>query len=97
MGVSRGAVAQWEMEKGTAPSVVNLSQLAVRTGVAFEWLATGRGAMTIETLRVSEDAPAYADENSAIDSDEQLLLRRFRASSAERKRAILVLLKQGRD
>jgi len=28
---------------GTNPSVSNLAQVAVSTGVRFEWLATGRG------------------------------------------------------
>lgn len=44
IGVSRGAVAQWEMVEGTSPSVENLIALAQRSGMAFEYLATGRGA-----------------------------------------------------
>jgi len=43
LGVSRGAVAQWEMVEGTCPNVENLIALARRTGLAFEYLATGRG------------------------------------------------------
>lgn len=42
-GVQRSAVAQWEREGGTSPSVKHLAQIAVSTGVRFEWLATGRG------------------------------------------------------
>jgi transcriptional regulator with XRE-family HTH domain len=41
--VSRSAVAQWEMAHGTSPSVENLIALARRSGLAFEYLATGRG------------------------------------------------------
>ena len=43
VGVKRSAVAQWESETGTHPSVEHLSKLAVVTGATFEWLATGRG------------------------------------------------------
>lgn len=43
VGVQRSAVAQWESENGTHPSVEHLSKLAVVTGATFEWLATGRG------------------------------------------------------
>lgn len=43
LGISRSAVAQWEMSEGTAPSVENLIALAKRSGLAFEYLATGRG------------------------------------------------------
>lgn len=42
-GVKRSAVAQWEREECTTPSVEHLTQIAVSTGVRFEWLATGRG------------------------------------------------------
>lgn len=43
LGVTRSAVGQWEMAKGTAPSVENLIALAQRSGMAFEYLSTGRG------------------------------------------------------
>jgi transcriptional regulator with XRE-family HTH domain len=44
VGVNRSAVAQWERDRdGTTPSVANLASIAVATGIAFEWLATGRG------------------------------------------------------
>lgn len=42
-GVKRSAVAQWERADCTSPSVEHLAQIAVSTGVRFEWLATGRG------------------------------------------------------
>jgi SOS-response transcriptional repressor LexA len=41
LGVTRGAVGQWET--GTAPSTENLIQAALELDVSFEWLATGRG------------------------------------------------------
>lgn len=42
-GVKRSAVAQWEKVDCTTPSVEHLAQIAIATGVRFEWLATGRG------------------------------------------------------
>ena len=43
VGVSVSAVVQWERPCGTAPQMTNLAAIAQSTGVAFEWLATGRG------------------------------------------------------
>lgn len=42
-GVQRSAVAQWEREENTHPSIKHLALVAVATAVRFEWLATGRG------------------------------------------------------
>ncbi len=42
LGVSRGAVGQWETGQ-TSPATENLSQAAIELTVAFDWLATGRG------------------------------------------------------
>jgi transcriptional regulator with XRE-family HTH domain len=44
VGVCVSAAVQWEHPRGTVPSVSNLLRIAAITGVAFEWLATGRGA-----------------------------------------------------
>ena len=58
LDVHRSAVAQWEREPGgTHPSVGHLSQIAVATKVAFEWLATGRG---------SEHAPAHPAHDARV-------------------------------
>lgn|GEM_PF-1111819 len=43
VGVCVSAAVQWEHPRGTVPSVSNLLRIATITGVAFEWLATGRG------------------------------------------------------
>lgn len=43
LDVKRSAVRQWESAHGTTPNVAHLIRIAVETGVAFEWLATGRG------------------------------------------------------
>jgi transcriptional regulator with XRE-family HTH domain len=60
-GVNRSAVAQWERaEGGTTPSVANLANIAVATRVAFEWLATGRGAHPAHGLEAPTAVIAYA-------------------------------------
>lgn len=42
-GVSRGAVGNWERDQGIKEE--NLELISQKTGVSFEWLATGRGSM----------------------------------------------------
>lgn len=47
-GVKRTAVALWERLNGTNPTAEHLAIIAIKTGVLFEWLATGRGQATAE-------------------------------------------------
>jgi transcriptional regulator with XRE-family HTH domain len=42
LGITRGAVGQWE-SGATEPSDANLRRVAHETGARYEWLATGRG------------------------------------------------------
>jgi transcriptional regulator with XRE-family HTH domain len=42
VGVTRGAVGQWETGT-TEPNDSNLRRIAIETGSSYEWLATGRG------------------------------------------------------
>jgi transcriptional regulator with XRE-family HTH domain len=44
VGVCLSAAVQWELPHGTSPTVTNLAKIATASGVAFEWLATGRGS-----------------------------------------------------
>jgi transcriptional regulator with XRE-family HTH domain len=44
VGVKPSAAVQWELKHGTVPNAENLAKIATVTNVAFEWLATGRGA-----------------------------------------------------
>lgn len=44
--VQRSAVSNWESMRGN-PTVENLATISRITEVAFEWLATGRGPMTL--------------------------------------------------
>lgn len=47
LGVSRGAVSNWESANGCSPSVERLSRVATLCGVSFPWLATGQGPMVV--------------------------------------------------
>lgn len=93
VGVSPTTAIEWE--KGTKrPSVGNLEKLAVVTGVAFEWLSTGRGDMffadTSQAYRIAESS---SQRYEALSPDEALILKAFRRLSDEKKNALLELLK----
>lgn len=92
LGVTRSAVANWEAGVGV-PDMQNLIRIAQISGMSFEYLATGRGPSRMEGGGVGEDLVTYPKEDAAHSGDEVLLLKRFRASSAEKRKAILVLLK----
>ena len=82
IGVGPSAVAQWELPSGTSPTVEHLAHLAMRSGVAFEWLATGRGA--------SLAAPVPAENlATAQDAAEDRLLSTFRRLTRRRRDALL--------
>lgn len=93
LNVSRSAVAQWEMEHGTVPAVENLIALARRTGMRFEYLATGRGDKVF-----GAPIPALDDERATYDalSEQQIrLLECFDALSTRQRGALLELLGSG--
>jgi transcriptional regulator with XRE-family HTH domain len=74
IGVCLSAAVQWEHPKGTSPTVANLARIASACEVAFEWLATGRGPLTL-VVDGPESAPVSA---LAIDPFEERLLRNAR-------------------
>lgn len=88
VGVQRSAVSHWEASPGKSPSAAHLCQLALATGVQFEWLATGRGKMTLSP-EVAMDSVAAADALLVDDSLELRLLAAFR-DSPPRSRVPLV-------
>ena len=92
LGVQRSAVSHWEAQRGK-PSVNHLRQLALLTGVQFEWLATGRGAMTpsSETLF---DSIAAVDAVLVDDPQERRLLSAFRDAPAQSRVPLLELAEQ---
>ena len=86
--VSRSAVGNWESARGrVSPSSERLSELALATGVSYEWLATGRGT----PLAPIDGIPA-ADAEFVDDPGERRLLQAFRACGDQFKQAILVVV-----
>jgi len=47
IGVSRGAVANWEVSERPRPKASHLVEVAITTDVSVEWLATGRGGIAL--------------------------------------------------
>ena len=78
LGVNRSAVAQWERPGGSCPTSGNLCKIAVTTSIPFEWLATGRGRMTVK---------------SEGDDDAQALLLQFYAHDEVEERILVALRK----
>jgi transcriptional regulator with XRE-family HTH domain len=89
VGVRASAAAQWEQQEGTAPSVENLARIAAATGVAFEWLATGRGAMRPGP---QDEAPAVILDAFAQILFEERLLRLGRRVAPRKREALLATL-----
>lgn len=89
VGVRASAAAQWEQHEGTAPSVENLARIAAATGVAFEWLATGRGSMHASP---TDEAPAVVLDTFAQNQFEERLLRMGRRVPPRKREALLATL-----
>lgn len=88
IGVQRSAVSHWEASQGKHPSVDHLRQLALVAGVQFEWLATGRGNMTL-SADTALDSVAAAQGQLIDDPLELRLIAAFREAPI-RARAPLV-------
>ena len=88
LGVSRSAVGNWESARGGVhPSSERLAELALATGVSYEWLATGRG-----TPQAPSDGIPAADAEFVDDPVERRLLEGFRACSEQFRQAILTVV-----
>ena len=92
LGVQRSAVSHWEAQRGK-PSVNHLRQLAMVSGVQFEWLATGRGAMT-PSGEALLDSIATVDALLVDDPQERRLLSAFRDAPAHSRVPLLELAEQ---
>jgi transcriptional regulator with XRE-family HTH domain len=88
IGVQRSAVSHWEASQGKHPSVDHMRQLALVAGVQFEWLATGRGNMTL-SADTALDSVAAAQGELIDDPLELRLIAAFREAPI-RARAPLV-------
>lgn len=85
VGVQRSAVAQWESAAGTTPSLGHLTQVAIATGVYFEWLATGRGRSQpadneFDVAVTMQDYAQNAEEGRALELLRRLPLKKRRAA-----------------
>jgi transcriptional regulator with XRE-family HTH domain len=85
LGVRSSAVAQWELPDGTRPTVNHMLAVAAATGVAFEWLATGRGDVAPGCEMPVVDSSAFA-----LDDTEERLLVAFRRLPGRKKKGVLV-------
>ena len=91
LGVTRGAVANWESAVAV-PAARRLARIANVTGVSYEWLATGRGAMLPELGFEDPKTPAI-DADFVDDPVERQLLDTFRMASMRARKAALDTLK----
>jgi len=89
VGVHRSAVAQWEQQKGTMPSVIHLGKIADALEVSFEWLAMGRGRMKLDP---SFDPRERVPTDFARDEVEERLLLTSRQLSEYKREAVLALM-----
>ena len=79
-GVSRNAVTHWEHPDGTVPTLSHLSSVAQVTGVAFEWLCTGRGRMLFQAEGDQDDAAMILRYCAQDETEERILLELRRLS-----------------
>lgn len=84
-GTGASAVAQWESPHGTSPTVEHLITIAKVCGVAFEWLATGRGEVGVAIMETS----AVNLASFTVDESEDRLLVAYRRIPV-RKRELFV-------
>jgi transcriptional regulator with XRE-family HTH domain len=87
VGVQRSAVSHWEAPQGKNPSVKHLREIAMVTGVQFEWLATGRGQM-------APSRDSVLDSVAADDTLEQRLLMAFREAPVRARMALVELMEE---
>lgn len=89
IGVHPSAAVQWEQEKGTSPTSLHLAKVAKVLGVAYEWLATGRGS----ARRLANDEALAVDLTMfAHTLVEERLLGLFRSVSPRTQELLVQLL-----
>jgi transcriptional regulator with XRE-family HTH domain len=101
VGVQRSAVSHWEAANEKSPNANHLYEIAIATGISFEWLATGRGAMALSN-DVRLDSIAAVDAMLVDDAIELRLIKAFRGATTKSRVALveiaeqLVVLRTGR-
>jgi transcriptional regulator with XRE-family HTH domain len=93
IGVQRSAVSHWESPQGKNPSVDHLRAVAMVAGIAFEWLATGRGKMQLSEDAVLDSVSA-ADALLVEDSLELRLVQAFREASPRTRIALVEIVEE---
>lgn len=93
VGVQRSAVSHWEAPQGKNPSVKHLREIAMATGVQFEWLATGRGDMA-PSRDAMLDSVAAVDALLVDDALEQRLLMAFREAPVRARMALVEVVEE---
>lgn len=88
LGVSRGAVANWEDTGNGRPSRTNLGRIAIITGVAIDWLARGHGPMQAMPLPLVDQASPPV----TVDTIETHLLTVFRLASEDDRLLIMEIV-----
>ncbi len=91
IGVSRGAVANWECTDGAIPATGRLGKIAKATGVSFEWLATGRGRIR-PNHGPCNSAMSAEDAEPGGDPVERRLLAAFRATPVRVRKIIVRMI-----
>jgi len=93
VGVQRSSVSHWEAMAGKLPSARHLRDVAMATGVQFEWLATGRGRMGL-SRDASAEPQSTADACVVDDPMEMRLLAAFRDAPALARAPLVELAEQ---
>jgi transcriptional regulator with XRE-family HTH domain len=93
VGVQRSAVSHWEAPQGKNPRVAHLRAVATTTGTQFEWLATGRGPMTLGK-EAEQYSVATADALLVDDPLEMRLLVAFRDAPGRGRLALVELVEE---
>jgi transcriptional regulator with XRE-family HTH domain len=91
--VQRSAVSHWESAQAKNPSVDHLRQIALATGVQFEWLVTGRGGMTLGA-DVRMDSVPTAAALLVEEPIELRLLHAFRDASPQSRVSLVEIVEQ---
>jgi len=93
VGVQRSAVSHWEAPQGKHPTASHLREIAMITGVQFEWLATGRGTMAM-SRDAQLDSVATADALLVEDALELRLVLAFREAPMRARLSLVEVMEQ---
>lgn len=93
VGVQRSAVSHWEAPQGKHPTAAHLGEIAMTTGVQFEWLATGRGTMAL-SKDAQLDSVATADALLVEDALELRMILAFREAPVRSRLPLIEVMEQ---